>query len=90
MSTKDVGSTLVKMLTQKGVVQLKYYIALFIYLCTKALHLQLVKDMTTGSFITILQRFISICGKPNVIYSDNGTNFIDAYKELKNLLTVEN
>ncbi|XP_075232505.1 uncharacterized protein LOC142330921 [Lycorma delicatula] len=46
-----------------------------ICLVTKAIHLELVSDLTTESFIAAFKRFIarrSIC---NQVYSDNATNF---------------
>lgn len=63
----------------------KCYIALFICFATKAVHLELVKDLTTASFIASLKRFISTRGRPNVIWSDNATNFVGAKNELVEL-----
>lgn len=63
----------------------KAYIALFVCFCTKAIHLELVSDLTSESFIASLKRFISRRGKPSSIYSDNGTTFIGTINELKNL-----
>ncbi|UYV72987.1 hypothetical protein LAZ67_10001402 [Cordylochernes scorpioides] len=49
---------------------------------TKGLHLELVSDLSTGSFIAALRRFTSRRGTPSDIYSDNGTNFKGAAKFL--------
>ncbi|XP_072766487.1 uncharacterized protein [Anoplolepis gracilipes] len=53
---------------------------------TKAVHLELVEDITTAAFIGALKRFISRRGKVINMYSDNGKNFLVADNELKNLL----
>lgn len=64
---------------------LKSYIALFICLSTKAIHLELVLDLSTESFIAALKRFISRRGNITDIYSDNATNFVGANNELQRL-----
>lgn len=63
----------------------KAYVALFICFATKAVHLELVGDLTTASFIAALKRFIGRRGKCLTLYSDNATNFVGANKELQNL-----
>lgn len=63
----------------------KCYVSVFICFSTKALHLELVTDLTTETFILALRRFASRRGKPNDIYSDNGRNFLGARSELKDL-----
>lgn len=63
----------------------KAYVSLFVCFATKAIHLELVTDLSTDSFIAALRRFVSRRGKPLQIMSDNGTNFIGANNELKNL-----
>lgn len=51
----------------------------------KAVHLELVSDLTSDAFIAALRRFIARRGKPSLIRSDNGTNFVGANTELKQL-----
>ena len=63
----------------------KAYICVFVSLSVKAVHLEVVSDLTTDAFIACLRRFISRRGKPNVIWSDHGTNFVGAARELKEL-----
>ena len=60
----------------------KCYVCLFICFSTKAVHLELVSSLSTDDFMLALRRFISRRGKPRKIYSDNGTNFVGASKEL--------
>ena len=61
----------------------KYYVALFVCLATRAIHLEYVDDYTTSSFLAAFKRFASRRGLPTDIYSDNGTNFHGAERELK-------
>ncbi|XP_065089199.1 uncharacterized protein LOC135710528 [Ochlerotatus camptorhynchus] len=63
----------------------KAYIALFVCLTTKSIHLELVSDLTTEAFLAALDRFINRRGMVRKIMSDNATNFIGASKELHKL-----
>ncbi|XP_072400346.1 uncharacterized protein [Diabrotica undecimpunctata] len=60
----------------------KGYIALFVCLATKAVHLEAVSDLTTDAFLACLKKFIARRGIPSIIYSDNGTNFVGANNHL--------
>lgn len=64
----------------------KAYVAVFVCFCTKAVHLELVADLSTSKFIQALRRFVSRRGLCSDIYSDNGRNFVGAAKELRHLL----
>ena len=44
-----------------------------------------MSDLTTDAFIATLRRFIARRGKPSLIVSDHGTNFVGALQELKTL-----
>ncbi|XP_058803531.1 uncharacterized protein LOC131671257 [Phymastichus coffea] len=70
----------------KGAATLKGYVALFVCLCTKAVHLELVSDLTTASFLGAFTWFVGRRGRPSEVWSDNGTNFRGAALELRRLL----
>ncbi|XP_050599569.1 uncharacterized protein LOC126928289 [Bombus affinis] len=65
--------------------RVKVYVAIFICLATKTVHIELVSDLTTDAFLAALRRFISRRGHCATILSDNGTNFVGANRELKEL-----
>ena len=64
---------------------IKAYVCVFVSLSVKAVHLELISDLTSEAFIATLRRFISRRGKPSLIWSDNGTNFVGASRELQEL-----
>ena len=55
---------------------------LLTYLTTRAVHVEIV-TMDTSSCVIGVERFVSRRGTPAMIWSDNGTNFIEAEKELR-------
>ena len=63
----------------------KVYIALFSCCVTRAIHLELVEDLSTGAFIQALPRFAGRRGTPVLIISDNAKTFKAADKALKKL-----
>ncbi|CAK9813845.1 hypothetical protein ANTPLA_LOCUS8006 [Anthophora plagiata] len=65
--------------------RVKVYIAVFVCLAVKAVHLELVSDLTSEAFIAALRRFIARRGFCVSIQSDNGTNFVGANNELREL-----
>lgn len=62
----------------------KAWIAVFVCLVTRAIHLDAVTDLSSAAFIACYERFIFRRGHVNRMYSDNGTGFVGASKELKN------
>ena len=64
---------------------LKAYIGVFVSFTIKAVHLELISDLTSASFIACLRRFIARRGKPHTIWSDHGSNFVGAQGELMEL-----
>ena len=58
---------------------------LFMCLTTRAVYLEATPSLEADDFITILRQFISRRRPPQEIWSDRGTNFIGANRELKEL-----
>ena len=61
----------------------KVWICLFTCLVTRAVHLDVVTDMSTLSFLRCLKRFASRRGLPHKFVSDNGKTFKAASKYIK-------
>ncbi|XP_055910713.1 uncharacterized protein LOC129945078 [Eupeodes corollae] len=74
----------------RGAKHQKCYVALFICLSTRAIHLELVSDLTSDAAIAALKRFLSMRGSVKRILSDNGSNFIGASRELKAIYKLFN
>ena len=49
---------------------IKAYVGVFVSMTIKAVHLELISDLTAESFIAALRRFISRRGHPSMIWSD--------------------
>ncbi|XP_073811760.1 uncharacterized protein [Musca autumnalis] len=60
----------------------KGYVAVFVCMTTKAIHLEPVSSLTSEAFLAALKRLFARRGKSSYIYSDNGTNFVGAVKHL--------
>nr|XP_049702858.1 uncharacterized protein LOC126055941 [Helicoverpa armigera] len=63
----------------------KAYVCLFVCLVTKAVHVELVSELTTDAFLAAFKRFISRRGPVSCLYSDNATNFVGAKAQLDEL-----
>ncbi|XP_033254138.1 uncharacterized protein LOC117193495 [Drosophila miranda] len=66
----------------------KAWFAIFVCLSTKAIHIELVSDLTTPAFIAAFKRFWSRRGPISDLYSDNGTTFHGARKELTEMQRI--
>ena len=62
---------------------MKRWICLFTCLSTRAVHLEVAYSLDTESCLAAINRFIARKGRPSLIISDNGTNFVGSAKELK-------
>lgn len=63
----------------------KAYIAIFVCMITKCVHIELVSGLSTECFLLTLKRFIARRGNPAIIYSDNAKNFLGSRNKLKEL-----
>jgi len=77
-----VGPVLIRSLSGRGIASRKAYIALFICMATRAIHLEVVDGYSTAAFLGAYSRFCARRGLPASIYSDNGTTFVGADQEI--------
>ncbi|XP_055591303.1 uncharacterized protein LOC129743346 [Uranotaenia lowii] len=68
----------------------KCFLAVFVCLVVKAVHLEIVGDLTSNAFIAALRRFVGRRGRPEIIMCDNATNFQGARRELDELRVLFN
>lgn len=55
------------------------------FMTTRAVHLEIVANLTTDATLIALKKFMLSKGTPKVIYSDNGTNFVGAANKIKSV-----
>lgn len=79
------GPVFIRMSKGRGYHATKGYICLFVCMATRAIHQEAVTDLTTQAFIAAFRRFVARRGHCSNLWSDNGTNFIGAAKELKDM-----
>ena len=70
--------------------ELKRYGALFTFMSSRAIHIEIANSLETDSFINALRRFISRRGPIRQLRSDQGTNFVGARTELTQALAEMN
>jgi len=70
--------------------RIKTYVCIFICMSIKAVHLEVVSDLSSNGFLVALRRFVARRGLPAHIYSDNGTNFVGANNQLKEIYAMLN
>ncbi|GFT62419.1 integrase catalytic domain-containing protein [Trichonephila clavipes] len=63
----------------------KVHICIFVF---KAVHIELVSDLTSQAFIAALKKFMARRGKCAKLFSDNGKNFVGTSNEIKKLLEI--
>lgn len=81
------GPFMIRNKNQRGGSNIKAYIAVFICFSTKAVHLEVVSDLSTPSFKASLKRLISRRGAINKLYSDNAKNFVGAKNDIEEFKT---
>ena len=59
--------------------------ALFTCATVRAVHLEIVQDLSTQSFLQALRRFVSHHGWPSTFIADNGKSFVGTERELRKL-----
>ena len=79
------GPFILKLGHTRKPVLVKAYLAIFVCFCTKAVHIEVVSDLTTEAFLAALKWFLSRRGLPRDIHTDNGSNFDGAKHDLQEL-----
>ncbi|XP_055615149.1 uncharacterized protein LOC129761452 [Toxorhynchites rutilus septentrionalis] len=64
---------------------IKAYVAVYVCMSTKAVHMEAVSNLTNDAFIASLKRLIGRRGLVQQIHSDNASNFRGAHHELNQI-----
>lgn len=67
----------------------KVYVAVFICFTVKAVHLEVVTELSTAAFLATFDRFVTRRGLPSdyyYIFSDCSTHFIGAHRESQSII----
>ena len=76
--------------TKGAVINPKRWAVLFTCLAIRAIHIEVIEEMTSSCFINALRRFIAVRGPVKELRSDRGSNFIGSIDDLKvNAVNVE-
>jgi Pao retrotransposon peptidase/Family of unknown function (DUF5641)/Protein of unknown function (DUF1759)/Integrase zinc binding domain len=70
-------------LVKRGRSMEKRYGCLFTCMKIRAVHIEISHDLSTDSFLMAFMRFISRRGTPSEVFSDNGTTFVGAEREIR-------
>lgn len=84
------GLFLLKAALLRRIQTTKGYLCIFVCMATRAVHLELVSDLSATLFLVALNRFVSRRGRCTDLYSDCGTNFVGAknyMEDVKRLLS---
>ena len=80
----DYAGPFVTKITRK--VSAKRYLCVFTCPATRAVHLEMAFSLSTADFLKAFSRMVATRGKPEEVISDNGTNFVGAERELRELI----
>lgn len=69
--------------TRGGSANSKRWAVMFSCLVTRGVHIEVIEELSSFSFINALRRFISICGPVIEFRSDRGTNFTGTTDDLR-------
>ena len=81
------GPINLRLTKSRGKGTMKGYIAIFICMATRAVHIEVVEDYTSEAFIAAFHRFTARRGHCKALYSDQGTNFVGADSLLKQMVS---
>lgn len=69
--------------TRGGHAASKHWAVLLTCLTIRAVHIDVIEDLSSSAFTHVLRRFNSIRGKVKVYRSDKGTNFVGAIDNIQ-------
>ena len=64
---------------------MKVWGVVFSCMASRAVHADIVEDLSTEGFLKAYQRFTALRGHPRKLWSDQGTNFVGARPVLQEL-----
>ncbi|XP_055708913.1 uncharacterized protein LOC129805179 [Phlebotomus papatasi] len=67
----------------------KVWVAIFVCHSTKAIHIELVSNLSTEAFVASFRRFVARRSTPSHLFMDNATNFTGSKTELDKLFHQE-
>jgi len=70
-------------LVKRGRSQIKRYGCIFTCLVIRAVHIEVTHSLDSDSFLNALRRFIARRGKPVLVRTDNGSNFVSGDKGIR-------
>lgn len=82
------GPLFIKERKYRNKTTIKVYGCVFICMATKAVHIEIASDLTSDGFLSAFGRFIGRRGIPSHVYSDNGSNFVGANHQLRELYNL--
>ena len=66
--------------------EIKVYLCLFTCATTRALHLEIVQDLSTETFLLAFRKFAARRSLPTIMVSDNASTYLSAADELQSLM----
>ena len=66
----------------------KVYLCLFTCATTRAVHLEIVQDLTAESFLLAFRKFAGRRSLPRIMISDNGSTYLSAAEDLRSLMEL--
>ena len=73
---------------RQGKEEVKVYLCLFTCATTRAVHLEIVQDLTADMFLLAFRKFAGRRSLPTIMISDNGSTYLSAADELHTLMEL--
>nr|XP_034836332.1 uncharacterized protein LOC117992727 [Maniola hyperantus] len=83
-----MGPFFVTHIRRRGIKSHKAYVCIFTCMTTKAVHLELVSDLSSDLFLAAFLRLNARKGPVSLVYSDGATNFFGAKRKLNEIYTL--